>query len=199
MADRSESLPEKPNESDDPSSDGAQALSFNYFNVGNKNQTEVSKKWIMGKFVNEKEQLELLISYSCGDLTIRKKQKSEVMKVNRVSVMRDSGTNSSGEHVEVGEFSDKEVFKKYYMRGGRGENEVEIEEYRIENPQYRPTHSSKLLGVQVFKFVNVEGVEKVKVDKTCPIPWQLADTFLTDFKIPTRFRGPYSMFGNLSG
>ena len=76
-----------------------------------------------------KKKLKLVISYKAADLTIRKKHKSEGLKV-----VQDSRTNLSRGNVEVGEFSDEEVFKKFYMRGGREENEVETEEYRIENP-----------------------------------------------------------------
>ena len=96
MEDRKESPSEKPTERDDCSAVGAQSLLSTCFNVSNDDQTETSKHWIMGRFSNEKEQSEMVISYKAGD--------------------------------------------------------PEIEEYRIENPKYRPTNSSKFLGVQVLKF-----------------------------------------------
>ena len=67
MEDRKESPSEKPTERDDCSAVGAQALLSTCFNVSNDDQTETSKRWIMGRFSNEKEQSEMVISYKAGD------------------------------------------------------------------------------------------------------------------------------------
>jgi hypothetical protein len=125
-------------------------------------EMEASKCSIFGKY--EEGESELLISIHGGDLTIvrRSKDDSDII-LNRTKIEQDSWRKSSGEAVEKGEFTEAEVFKTYLLSGGPGENEIEVVEYRIEKPELRPAHSSKLISVTVYKFLNENGTEKVKV------------------------------------
>jgi hypothetical protein len=126
-----------------------------------KSQAVPSNRSIMGRFKGNDS--ELLISVYKSELTIVKRSESEVVSVSRTRVHQESRTMSTGEAVEASDFSEEEVFKKFWLRGGIGENEIEVENYRIENPHLAPTHPSKLIGVSLFNFLNDNGVEKVEV------------------------------------
>jgi hypothetical protein len=125
-------------------------------------EMEESKCAFFGRYVES--ELELLISYYAEELTIvRRSEVDSDIKVNRTKIVQDTRFISSGEAVEKGEFTEEQVFKKYFLRGGPGENEIEIADYRIEKPELTPTHSSKLISITLFKFLNDNGIEKVKV------------------------------------
>ena len=125
----------------------------------------MSKEWISGRFEGQEAGIksELFISHHKGEITIVRKSEA-YEKVSRFRIELDvKTTDSRGETVEMGDFSpQQDVFKKIWMRGGK-ENSMEIEEYVIRNPSLAPTHSSKLVGVTHFSFLNDNGVEKVKV------------------------------------
>jgi hypothetical protein len=126
-----------------------------------KSEAVPSKQSIIGRF--EGNDSELLISVYNGELTIVKRGPSDI-HVNRSKVADDTRTISTGEALEKSDFGgEEEVFKKFWLRGGIGENEIEVDNYRIENPARSPTHSSKLIGVVLYHFLNDNGVEKVKV------------------------------------
>ena len=117
---------------------------------------------IMGRFNDDNS--ELLVSKHGDELTIvRRNNVNNNFILNRVNLVDDSGTTSSGENVELGEFVNEDVFKRYYLRAGKDLNEIEVEEFRIDRPELRPTHSSKLMGALLLKFIWENGIEKLQV------------------------------------
>ena len=117
---------------------------------------------IMGRFNDDNS--ELLVSKHGDELTIvRRNNVNNNFILNRVNLVDDSGTNSSGENVELGEFVNEDVFKRYYLRAGKDQNEIEVEEFRINRPELRATHSSKLMGALLLKFILDNGIEKLQV------------------------------------
>ena len=126
-----------------------------------KSEPVPSKRSIIGRFVGNES--ELLISFYDSELTIVIRSDHSVCKVNRARVVQVNGTVSKGEAREISDYGEQEVFKQLWLRGGIGENEIEIANYCIENPHLPPNHSSKLIGVTLFNFLNDNGVEKVKV------------------------------------
>ena len=126
-----------------------------------KSEPIASKRSIIGRFVGNDS--ELLISVYNSELTIVIRSDNNECRVNRAQVAQVTGTMSKGEAIEKSDYGEQEVFKKFWLQGGIGENEIEIANYRIENPHLPPNHSSKLIGVTLYNFVNDNGVEKVKV------------------------------------
>jgi hypothetical protein len=133
-----------------------------------RDQNNASKSSIFGRFKDETS--ELLISYQSGELTLVRRSEGSKAIVNRTKVTQDTRHISTGQTIEKGEFKEEEVFKKFWLRSGPGENEIEIEEFQIEHPEQSPSHSSKLVGILVYNFLIENAVEKVKVivnfDKT---------------------------------
>ena len=113
-----------------------------------------SKQFIMGRYVNENESgKELLISYLNTEVTLVWRSGRHT-QVNRVKVEQSYDyTTSSGVAVEISDFLEGvEVYKNFYLRGGSGENQIEIEEFHIKESHLRPDHSSKLVGIKLLKF-----------------------------------------------
>lgn len=129
---------------------------------GCEGEMEVSKCAIHGRYKGG--ETEIQISYHNEELTIVRRSKGDrIIVVNRTKIVQDTRVSSSGETVEKGENSEEEVFKKFTLCGGPGENHIEVEEFRIEKPELRPQHASKLVNVTLYKFMNDNGTEKLKV------------------------------------
>ena len=129
---------------------------------GELKEIEVSKCAIYGRY--KAGGTEIQISYHNEELTIvRRTEADRNIVVNRTKISQDRRVSSSGETVEKGELSEEEVYKKFTLCGGPGENHIEVEEYRIEKPELRPQHASKLVNVKLYKFLNDNGTEKLKV------------------------------------
>ena len=132
-------------------------------------EVHVSNCSIMGTYINEEKAEIVEISNKKGLLTIVKRMEKEALvMVNRVNLEEHSNTIYNGECVEKSDFIPEDVYKKYTSRCGKGENEIEIEEFRIGKPELRPSHYSKLIGVMLLCFIRDQGIEKLKILKLLP-------------------------------
>ena len=124
---------------------------------------KVSTQPIKGHY--EGSHSDLTISFHDSELTFVNRFENRVPTLNFKAkmVLEPNQANSLGEAVEKSVFIDEEVYKKIWTRGGVGENEVEINEFRLEAPHLPATHSSKLIGSILYQFRNDNGVEKVEV------------------------------------
>ena len=123
---------------------------------------------IVGRFVDSKR--EILISHCSDELTIceRDLETGNVISLNRAELSKHytplfKGDVYVGEAIGKRELSEERVFKRMITHYNRHENSVEINDFRIENPELHPIHTSKLLGCMLLQFVNCDGEESVLV------------------------------------
>lgn len=142
-------------------------------------EKRASKSSVFGRFTNVKKDVELIFSYKDSTLTIVERSINKIpqsVSVCRAKVSQITQTLSKGECIEKSSFSSSSsnyVYKFVQINSGRrdnglrstDENNITVDEYRLENPHKQLSCSEKLIGYTVYEFVLLKQKEKVEVSK----------------------------------
>ena len=131
---------------------------------------KVSRSNIYGKYVNYDLDQEIFVSVKSGVLEIvhrsieREPQEIHVIKcdLNHLTTYI-----KFSETVEKSSISDADVYKTIKVRGGPGENSIEILEYRLCEDKslehLKIDHGVFLTGLVSYSFVDIGNIQHIKV------------------------------------
>ena len=139
-------------------------------------EKQSSRSSFYGKFTNNKMDKELIFSYKSSTLTIVERSiisLPQSIAVFRACVDQISQSFTMGECVEKGSFSSNYVYKAVKINSGRRdngfrykeENNITIEEFKLQNPHKSLTHTEKQIGYTMYDFVLIKKKEKVEVSR----------------------------------
>ena len=130
----------------------------------------VSKQNIFGRFVNYDEDEEIFVSVKTEILEIVHRSINEVpQKVHVIKCELSDFTTEikTSYNVEGSSILKEDVYKKITLRGGLGENRIEIMEYKLcsdpRKEHLKLDHQEFLYGLVTYFFVEIEGKQCIKV------------------------------------
>ena len=130
----------------------------------------VSNRNIFGRFVNLEVDEEIFVSVKQEILTIvvrsinQLPQKVHVSRCDLAELTKDIKTSDI---VEGSSILEEDVYKKITLRGGYGENRIEIMEFRLcsdmKKEHLKLDHQEFLYGLVTYFFVEIDGKQFIKV------------------------------------
>ena len=130
----------------------------------------VSNRNIFGRFVNVPEDEEVFVSVKTDILTIVHRtinqlpQKYQVIKCDLADLTSEIKTSCI---VERSSILEEDVYKKISLRGGNGENRIEILEFTLCSDERKEhlkiDHQEFMSGLVTYFFVEIDGKQFIKV------------------------------------